>query len=381
MESGSVRAGRFKAAYAAAEGETTWSATVKACLDALEDWPEGANLGFLYATDELAGDLGSILTFLRERSGIPHWCGTVGLGIVASGREIYDRPALSILVGSFGEDSFRVFEVGGDGPPRATDSHGDWIASRHPILGVVHGDPRNGGLVENIEQVAADTSAFLVGGLTAARDAMPQVADRVSEGGLSGVLFASDQLVVAGLTQGCTPIGDYRKITSAEGTVIKELDGRPAVEVLCEDIGELLARDLRRIGGYIFAAFPIPGSDTADFLVRNLLAIDQGQGWIEVAQEVATGDSVRFCRRDHDSAQRDLQRMLDDVTGRAGGVPKAALYHACIARGRNLFGPDSEELQQIQRSLGEVPLTGFFANGEISNNRLYAYTGVLTLLL
>jgi small ligand-binding sensory domain FIST len=27
-----------------------------------------------------------------------------------------------------------------------------------------------------------------------------------------------------------------------------------------------------------------------------------------------------------------------------------------------------------------VPLAGFFANGEISHNRLYGYTGVLTLL-
>ena len=44
-----------------------------------------------------------------------------------------------------------------------------------------------------------------------------------------------------------------------------------------------------------------------------------------------------------------------------------------------MFGPDSEELKQIAGELGEFPLVGFYANGEISHNRLYGYTGVLAL--
>ncbi len=54
---------------------------------------------------------------------------------------------------------------------------------------------------------------------------------------------------------------------------------------------------------------------------------------------------------------------------------------SCVARGPNLFGPDSEELKMIRDELGDIPLVGFFANGEISNNRLYGYTGVLALFL
>ena len=53
----------------------------------------------------------------------------------------------------------------------------------------------------------------------------------------------------------------------------------------------------------------------------------------------------------------------------------------CVARGSNLFGAGSTELRLIQRSLGEVPLAGFFGNGEISHDRLYGYTGVLALFL
>ena len=77
---------------------------------------------------------------------------------------------------------------------------------------------------------------------------------------------------------------------------------------------------------------------------------------------------------------KDLERMLKDIERRSGSVPRAGLYYSCIARGRHLFGPGAEEMQAIRKHLGDIPLTGFFANGEISNNRLYAYTGVLTLL-
>ena len=87
-----------------------------------------------------------------------------------------------------------------------------------------------------------------------------------------------------------------------------------------------------------------------------------------------------FVRRDAEAAAKDLGRMLDDVTRRMGGPPKAALYVSCVARGSNLFGPNSEEAKTVRAALGEdAPLIGFFANGEISKNRLYGYTGVLTV--
>ncbi|MEE8224028.1 MAG: FIST C-terminal domain-containing protein, partial [Alphaproteobacteria bacterium] len=69
----------------------------------------------------------------------------------------------------------------------------------------------------------------------------------------------------------------------------------------------------------------------------------------------------------------------DDVTGRAATPPRGALYYSCVARGPNLFGDGSVELGTVAEALGDVPLVGFFANGEICNNRLYGYTGVLTL--
>ena len=146
-----------------------------------------------------------------------------------------------------------------------------------------------------------------------------------------------------------------------------------------EDIGPELAQDLRRVGGLIFAGLPVPGSDTGDYLVRNLMAIDPGRGWIVLGAEIAAGDPIVFCRRDPESARRDMVRMVRQLAGRLQRPAKGGIYVSCVARGAALFGEPGVETALIRESLGEFPLIGFFANGEISRDRLYGHTGVLTL--
>jgi small ligand-binding sensory domain FIST len=370
--------GGFRAAHAAGDA---WSALAKSCLAQLEPLPPGANLGFLYTTDALSGDLGSILTFLRERTRIADWVGSVGLGVCASGVETFDKPGLAVMVAALPEGSFRVFAPVADDFARFSAEAEPFLAQHGTALGIVHGDPRQADVVATVEALTTRGAAFLVGGLSSARETPLQIAGRVVEGGLSGVLLAPEIAVVTGLTQGCSAIGPVRQISEADGNVIMAIDGRPALELFKEDIGELLSRDLRRVAGLIFVGFPVPGSDTADYLVRNLMAIDVGHQWLAVAHEVAAGDRVLFCRRDTPSALADLKRMLEGLKRRAGSPPKAGLYFSCVGRGPSLFGDDSAELRVVHEVLGDFPLVGFFGNGEISRDRLYGYTAVLTLFL
>jgi small ligand-binding sensory domain FIST len=58
-----------------------------------------------------------------------------------------------------------------------------------------------------------------------------------------------------------------------------------------------------------------------------------------------------------------------------------AIYVSCTGRGGPHFGAPSAELQIVKRALGDVPLVGFFAAGEIAHHRLYGYTGVLTVFV
>jgi small ligand-binding sensory domain FIST len=365
---------------------STWQELLQSALAELAGRRPGENIGFLYATDYLAPHLGEILAKLRAETGIADWIGTTGIGIGARGEagaavEYYDRPALALMVGALPEGSFRVFEPvhGGLGPFRSENAA--WLAAAQPLLGIVHGDPRNPLTPGIVSELAEATGSFLVGGLTSSRGRNLQVADGLVEGGLSGVAFADSITVATRLTQGCSPLGPKHEITSAQHNVIIRLDGRPALEVFKEDIGEQLSRDLNRIGGHVFAGLPIKGSDTGDYLVRNLVGIDPANGLIAIGELVQQGGSVMFCKRDAKTANEDMARMLGSIKQGMFSRPRGGVYYSCLGRGASLFGPNSEELKMIREALGEFPLVGFFCNGEISHNRLYGYTGVLTLFV
>jgi small ligand-binding sensory domain FIST len=111
------------------------------------------------------------------------------------------------------------------------------------------------------------------------------------------------------------------------------------------------------------------------------LGIDPDKKLLMIGANLEDGVPIMFCRRDDDSACEDMIRMLTDLRKRANGPIKGGVYYTCLGRGRNQFGEDSKELKLIQEHLGDFPLVGFFANGEIAHNCVYGYTGVLTLFL
>ena len=73
--------------------------------------------------------------------------------------------------------------------------------------------------------------------------------------------------------------------------------------------------------------------------------------------------------------------MLEKLKKRIWRPIQGGLYFSCLSRGHNLFGEAGIELQIVRDVIGDVPLAGFFANGEISHKRLYGHTGVLALFL
>lgn len=374
-----MKAGDIRAAHGAA---SDWRVAAGACLDELGPDAGSANLAFVYVSDHFAAQFGEISAFLRDATGIAHWVGSVGLGICATGTEYFDQPAMCLLTGRFPEGGFRVIPAVVDDLQAFEAELGPWCDETRARFAMVHADPHNPrlealvhGLCERLD------GGFVVGGLTSSRGAHPQLADAVTRGGVSGVLLGPQVSVVTRLTQGCAPLGPRHEISRCRDNVLMELDGRPALDVFYEDIAELLGDDPSHLGERVFVGLPVKGSDTGDYLVRNLVGIDEHNRMLGVAQRLNHGDQLMFCRRDGQSARQDMRRMLTELERVLQAPPLGGVYYSCLARGPNLFGADSEELKLIEDSLGSFPLVGFFGNGEISHNRLYGYTGVLTLFV
>src|SRR3954447_4433711 len=369
----------FAAAFAVGETATL----AQRCLAQLPSTGQDATLGILYVSEPAAPALPRLVRDLAAGTGIASWVGGVGLGICGAGEEVYDRPAAAVMIAPLPQDSFRLFAATDDPAADLPRQHAGWIEKAQPSLALVHADPRCTDLVQAAIDTANASGAFLVGGLVSHRCDTPLLAgsgaDALGKAGISGLLLTPEVSVATALTQGCIPIGPVRRIDEARDNVVMAIDGRPALTVFLDEIGPDLARDPRGLGGVIFAGLPVQGSDTGDYLVRNLLGIDPRQGWIVLGAEVAPGDSSPFCRRDPDSAKADLDRMLKQLAGRLQGPPKAGIYVSCIARGAALFGEPGVETGMIREQFGDIPLIGFFANGEISRDRLYGHTGVLTL--
>ena len=332
-------------------------------------------LGFLYVTDPLAGSLDEIVEVLKTNTSVQNWVGSVGMGVCATASEFFERPAVVAMTGRFSDDEFRIIpSINSPAAVSQTASAGFAAA-----MGIVHVDPRNPQATELVASFASTNAVYLVGGLTSAQTTFAQIAGGVTEGGLSGVQIGGRRQVTFGLTQGCSPVGAPHEITQAQGNVLETLDDRPAIEVLYEEAGIAMGDDPRPGLTNMYVALLVEGSDVSDYLVRHLVSIDTAKGLIAITDDVSGTRKLMFVRRDADNADKDLHRMLDDLAGRVSVPPKAGLYFSCVARGPQLFAEPAHEMKAIQERFGDIPIVGFFGSGEVCNDRVYAYTGVLTL--
>jgi small ligand-binding sensory domain FIST len=344
-------------------------------------------LGLCYLTDLFAADAEAIFGELQRRLPGVHWVGTVGVGVAATGAEHFDAPALALMLAPLSRKHFRVFS--GRQPLRA-DS-GEF----HPHTALVHADGRTPDLQELLPELAARTgSGYLFGGLSASRGRSVQIADAVFDGGgLSGVAFSAEVGIVSRVTQGCQPIGPRRLVSRAQDNIVVALDGRPALDCALEDLGlppdmalepvaQALSNTLVGLHPSEDAEIVAPAAFGADMLVRHLVGLDPRAGVVAIADTVEKGAWLIFCRRDPAAALADLRRAareIRDALFDSEQIALGAVYVSCSGRGGAHFGHPAAELEVVRDVLGDVPLVGFFAGGEIAHSRLYGYTGVLTV--
>jgi small ligand-binding sensory domain FIST len=168
------------------------------------------------------------------------------------------------------------------------------------------------------------------------------------------------------VSQGATPLGPELTITAADGRVIHELAGRPALVKLREVFEGLGEHERELIGRGLLLGIVIdagkPEYEQGDFLVRGVVGADTERGSIAVGEYVHPGQVVRLHARDAHSADRDLSAGLAAL---GAGATAGALCFTCTGRGRGMFGVPDHDAAMLARMLGDAPIAGFFAAGEI----------------
>ena len=388
---------------------------------ALHGYASAPTLALLYITDHYAGQAQEILDHLSaELPGVTDWAGTVGVGVASNNVEYFDQPAMTVMLCELPSDQYRVFS--GVAPLNL---------GFEPHTALVHADGNTHELTELIQEMASRTATgYLFGGLSASRNRTLQFASGgdgnirgqgaargVFSGGLSGVAFGAGVNLVSRVTQGCQPISKVHRVSAAAKNVVTEIDGEPALDVLLRDLNvslerphEALAAIRATLVGLVRASDADGGNAVgraghfgSDVIVRHIVGLDPGRRGIAISDQVELGMQLAFCQRNVQAARADLVRVCAEIreelepmeltmeTASALAASEAeatphparriagAVYVSCSGRGGPHFGGPSAELQIVRRALGDVPLVGFFAGGEIARHHLYGYTGVLTV--
>lgn len=345
----------------------------------------------------------AVLAAVREATGRAPLAGCSGEGIIARG--IADESNFSVAVMAIRSDEIRLvngLETGLKADPAGVGRRiGEAVraaGSADPAMLIVLGD----GLTINFDRFHSGFQETrrgmpllpLFGGVAADNWAFRQTYqygdDEAVSDGVSWALLSGKALVRSGVNHGCVPIGGRRRVTKAEGNVIFEIDGRPALEVLKEyllpeEIDNWSKAVINLCLGFRTPAH-IEGYD--EFMIRFIPGKDDACGSITIQTEVTEGSEIWMTRRDPEKMANGLadlgRRIRADLGDRP---PKLVFQFDCCGRGKVIL-PEPKKLQlleDLQQQVGPgVPWIGFYTLGEIgpvgSHDCFHNYTAVLAVI-
>ncbi len=294
-------------------------------------------------------------------------------GVLADRRELESGTALAVWAASFDAGELIPFHASfvEDGEEPQLTGLPDVARSRALIM---LADPYSFPTDALLSQLATEAPGVpILGGLTSGRSSDGSGAllfgEEVRGAGAVGVALAGIELLPC-VSQGAAPLGPEMTITAAEGNIIHELAGRPAVDTLQHTIAQLSGRERALIAGGVLIGIVIDGNKTeyeqGDFLVRGIAGADPASGRVALAANVREGQVIRLHARDARSADEDLRRQLRlRMDALAGNAPAGAVVFSCNGRGAEMFGSSDHDAVTVADELGGAPAAGFFAAGEI----------------
>jgi small ligand-binding sensory domain FIST len=315
-------------------------------------------------------------------------------GVIGRDKEVERTPGLSLLAGDLGGASAKSFHIGRDDWRRLLLEDGNLAESlgfgseTRALIGF--GEPFSTPLRQFLDKLEEKCPALpVIGGMASSgRSPGENILfrdDQVIDQGFVGMSLSGAIDVQTVVSQGCRPVGHHVVITKGHENVIEHLGGRPAVAVL-QEIVDAMTREEQQLlqnGLYIGRAIDEYRENWSrgDFLVRNVLGMEQTTGGIGITDLVRIGQTVQFHIRDAQTADEDLRLLLQ--AQQQQDAPAGGLLFNCNGRGTRMFSEPCHDISVTRAIFANTPIAGFFAAGEVGpiggRNFIHGHTASFAL--
>lgn len=353
-----------------------------------------ADLAIVFATLNYQTEYEHLYQAVHSNANCDELIGCSGMSVLTSAGEFEEEPTLAVMVIRSDQLSAVSFSARGTAAEVGEQIQKDIQSGRDDdSLLMIFPDVRTVNPAELVKHIGDDgTELPLVGAAVSGDATGAQMyhwrGEEATEGGLTGILLTGDFNTEIGVAQGCQPVGRPREVTRAEGRVIFELDDEPALENFKGTLQLLTQEDIRRSSGTVFVGIAMDPENRnpirGDFLIRNLVGINEEHDALAVSEEVTEGQLVQFHLRNPNAAAEEIQVILTRLAEKTRQHPPAfGLYFNCLGRGKGLYGVANHDISVIQEKFPGLPVIGFFGNSEFApiggRNFAHAYTGVFVL--
>lgn len=373
--------------------ELNWPQAVESLADQLEN-QLGGKPDFLLAfiSPDYKKYFEEIASALRLRLQPAAFLGCTAGGIVGGGEEVEQQSALTLTGAILPGVNFKTFHITNDALPDLDDAPDSWekliqIESAEKPSFLLLCDPfsfKVDSFIQGLDY--AFPKLIKLGGLASGGHKAGEnrliCDDKVFRSGLVGVALTGNIQVESVVAQGCRAIGKPSRVTKCDRNLLYELDGKPAVNVLRDAIERLSDREQKLAKDAIFLGVAMNEFQDkfvdGDFLVRNIFGIEPMSGALLVGEVLRSERTVQFHIRDAATSRDDLRAMLKRYVDRFGSSARGALLFSCLGRGQHLYGEANHDSDCFRDFLGDIPIGGFFCNGEIGpvgdSTFLHGYT-------
>ena len=381
---------------AVTDEESSREAAARLIAEASGAMGDRVDVAFLFLSPHHLQDAEQVVEDVWLKLDLEALIGCSAGGVIGGDEEVEQRPGMALLVGDLPGVRVHPFHIAGrsEWEEMIGDEHA--LAERighgpetRCVIGF--GDPFTspaGQLLTAFENAAPGVP--LVGGMASgSRVAGGNVLihnDRLHDEGFVGLSLAGPLRVETVVSQGCRPIGRPMIVTKSHANVVEQLGGRPALVALRETLNAISAKeeDLLRQGLFLGQAISEYREQfgRGDYLVRNVIGLDEQNGSIAISDYVKTGRTAQFHVRDAETAGEDLSLMLQSQ-GERGDPAAGGLLFSCNGRGLHMFDQPCHDIRMARAAMPRTPLAGFFAAGEFGpvgrRNFLHGHTASFAL--